>query len=394
MIKSLLAIAVTVIGCASSLVLPSNSRDIIVHNDSSAIDAIITLCRNHGENSEQDYELILDLLPQVQQTERVRLSSRANRSKKFLDMTICFAFGAAVGVSLIAMGLGTFYCYACNQEQKTTANKVLIPDSFTQQKNWCWMVSTLQCLYRLKPFREWLDQKSAEDCAQMSLHEQDQVVLARLLKDLFEKMERYAISHNDVNGKERVLATENFYDQLFKIQEHSQTPLSGLTPEKGYGKVSDSTQFCAALQEFLFDKNKKTLVFGADLLVDQRRLTRQQFLLTALNSPQEEVNTLTLAEPRPVICFRESQDTGFGRKIDASINIADKKYGLTAMAMSHPGHWNASVEYNNGSWYLFDSIGQVRKKLEVDDMKKIYDGKGYKGYEPRLIFYTQDNGGI
>ncbi len=93
--------------------------------------------------------------------------------------------------------------------------------------------------------------------------------------------------------------------------------------------------------------------------------------------------------PRPILCFRESQDTGFKRRINEVVNIAEKKYNLTSMAMSHPGHWNASVEYHNGNWYLFDSIGQVRKKLESADMKNIYDGKGYSGYEPRLIFYTQ-----
>lgn len=327
----------------------------------------------------RDSDEVVLVYQKVSQEEKSQL---VQSKKKSSDRVLCFALGVIAGLSLMAICSGFFYLSARNYWVQA---QEICPHNFAQKNNWCWMVSTLQCLYPLQPFREWVEQKAKQDLVGHDQREQDRVALAQSLHDVFQKMDR-SCSKNELT-----VATENFYKHLFEIKKKYGDVVDGLTPRAGYGHVSDSGKFNTALQRFFFDQDENSGVFGAKISEKNKHRYYSCFLLTGNGAAQEHLSRMTdICDLGKVFCFRETEDTGLGRKVDEEIEIDGKKYCLASMSMSYPGHWNASVEYINGAWYLFDSVQKEKKKLEIADMKKIYDGKGYGVYEPRLTFYVRN----
>lgn len=337
-------------------------------------------------------DFIATALHEVEKTGSLRISSRSNRSNASV---LCFVVGAVAGVTIVITCFGAFYLCACSKElPRKKENQSDIPDNFPQKNNWCWMVATLHSLYPLQLFREWIDKKASDDLTAMDGEDKARVELAQQLKDLFEKMERYAQTKFPADEKARTQATKKFYDRLFEIKEEHNIKMCPKRKCEGYGCNS----FWDGLNYFFF-QNKLDCLTGIVLEDDYVSPTPFLSLEPSIQKYVEWLASNTednrVVASKKIIPFELNCDETVPTIINEKISLLDKNYSPKSIVIRRPGskgglgHCTASVIYDEGAWYFFDSFARERKELSPADVQNLLDGQGYAGFKPKLVFYSQ-----
>lgn len=418
MIKFLLAIAATLITCTSSLVLPRSSSDITLHNESDVLDTIMAVCRSYGDDRQGAYDFVRSAFQQAQEVGIVRFSFRSKRSKKYSDSILSFAFGAVLGVTVVAISSGLLYLYACHQDQPCDKpkcdKKISVPHNLPWDKNWCWMVTSLQCLYPLQPFREWIKEEANKDTPNLTKKDQDRVRLASKIDNIFQRMDEYAKTDDTrdlsaqgpaVRGLKKSL--DELYVDLFAFDKAGYGgayPFAPDTPEAFH----EANTFLNAMQIFLCIPYDESVPFGTKMTTHERDKSgyRLNFQVSAEKSMQDVVEEKASArkdragklwpkiiDAKQLLCFYSS-DKDCEALVDKTLKVGEKNYRLTSMGChsEHPADWSAVVRYENDSWYLFDSLGKKRIPLKQTDVDSICQRNGYKefdNYKPLLMIYEQ-----
>jgi hypothetical protein len=360
--------------------------------DESHIDCLVARCQKLKPDVSPDVlrDFMAKALLQVEATGSLRISSRSPCSNAAI---FSFGVGVAAGVATVAVCCGAFYLYACNQELPVKKEyQSDIPENFPQKNNWCWMVATLHSLYPLRTFRQVIDKKASEDLSVVAGMDKARIEFAQQLKDLFEKMETYAQTKLPTDEKKRTLATQKFYDRLFEIKKEYDIEMCPEHKCGGYGCDS----FWEGLQYFLFQEDNDSpsgLVFS-DRVLSTPFVSEQASIEKCLEwfgSFQDDA----IIESKKIIPFVLNRDESFPTIINEKISLLEKDYSLKSIVIRRPGskdelgHCTASVIYDQGSWYFFNSFARERKELSAVDVQSLLNGQGYAGFKPKLVFYSQ-----
>lgn len=241
------------------------------------------------------------------------------------------------------------------------------------------MVATLQSLYRLKSFKNSLDQLAAKDSTNENDKNKSKIDLAKSLQNVFEKMKKSSEKGDDKDKKDQDSSAECFYNKLFDMQRKYGLP--GLTPN-AKGLSHDCTLFFDNLQWFLFEDE-----LNAPFSI-QRESGYKESLLSILK-PQSVTDFLKepsfggkIVETSDILAF--TLPDGYSININEEVSLVDKKYRPVSIVLSNGAHVYAAVNYDSGSWFLFDSLEKNCKETTLKHINNIHNGSVI-----RTIFYNK-----
>ncbi len=247
-----------------------------------------------------------------------------------------------------------------------TEPKALLP----QSQNWCWMVSVLNCLYRVVPFRKLISYHAYKD-KQADINDSLEVYLDNLFR---------AMRDNSSNKVE--LHLNSFYNAFMKDQGLNQTGFKE-------GKCDDSLSFYQRLCRIILSDNQQSCSLYSKFQSRGQFCTEFHDTFLGLKKKFQLENTA------PVIAlFIKGKGLGYFTQNPLSetlylthdIDKNVKKYKLVACVIGGTGHATAYVEYK-GKWRFFDSM----KSKIIDSNKTIQQisTENLTQDSTRLWFYEQ-----
>ncbi len=258
-----------------------------------------------------------------------------------------------------------------------------MPKNFENKLNWCWMVSTLHCLYRMPTFKKIFDEKLYEN------HQADDFRLTLL--QVF----------NDMKDQRRV-DPNNLYDELVCKKIPSFTPIRG--------QANTEKNFYTGLVNLVYpnDNARKRYYFGCTTYYNYEDVPCELhenivLIATQLNDAYSSIQSMFngLSTPNKygdylksagdVVCIEIAENFNKEIKIEESINILNNNYKCVAMT-GGKSHAVAIVKYES-KWFVFDDVSfpQEPKELTFGEKNNLLNQGQFQGKCPNLIFYQKIN---
>lgn len=309
------------------------------------------------------------------------------------------------------------------------------PYNFNNGTNACWMVSYLQCLYRLDSFRELMSQLPEVSGGESTPHKFARLVnevlasmpLQRLfpqdfynflfeetLKNYFKtniKKDKYKKASKDLGDewiRESLGANEPFI-KLKDLPAEQKLHKTSLIKElfgriNNYNRVRNIEEMLLKILNNIFSKDKVKQTFERSIynlfinFSKHNPIPNPPLSVPTLQAIFDKLDThakiqridISLEDDRDYGGIDEAGIIACLRNIpEFLISQNNRRYELISISMYAPGsHFNALIKYGN-NWQAYDSLGDLMPEEKKETIYELLALEIRQGYFPIILFYQE-----